>query len=217
MTVNQEKSDAYSVAWFKLAECISRREKERALGVFRLLSHSFDSQAVAFQLEGDILRSFNDMQGAIDVYEKAAECYIMQHELTKAIAVYDHLCTITQSGAYVEKIIALYVQLKEHNQAFIYACHLCLILLRNHEYNAVQSLADRFGLQAQHRIDFFMQTVYKALADNFVPHGVKVKVVHGALDLIMHDVRMLTVFYSKIKAIDQHYYEQACDYVQSKV
>ena len=44
----------YSVAWFKLAEFVTRKEKERAFGVYRLLSHSIADRAFAAQLEACI-------------------------------------------------------------------------------------------------------------------------------------------------------------------
>ena len=40
------------------SQCVARKEKERALGVYRLLSHSFDDLAFARQLEGDIFSFF---------------------------------------------------------------------------------------------------------------------------------------------------------------
>jgi hypothetical protein len=37
--MKQTQVDKHTIAWFKIAECVSRGEKERALGVYRLLSH----------------------------------------------------------------------------------------------------------------------------------------------------------------------------------
>jgi hypothetical protein len=39
------------VAWFKLADLITRKEKEKALNLYRLLSHSFEDRAYALQVE----------------------------------------------------------------------------------------------------------------------------------------------------------------------
>ena len=68
--MNQVVADKYNIAWFKLADCVARGEKERALGVFRLLSHSFDDPALARQLHGDLLLSFRD-ERAQEKYEEA--------------------------------------------------------------------------------------------------------------------------------------------------
>ena len=50
-----------SLAWFKLAEFVTRGEKERALSIFRLLAHSIRHDALVVQLEGDILLAFDDV------------------------------------------------------------------------------------------------------------------------------------------------------------
>ena len=84
------QSDKYSVAWFKLAEFVGRGEKERALGLYRLLMHSFDDRAFTYQLEGDLLLSFNDEE-AQDRYIQAARLYQEDGNVFKAVAVYEHL------------------------------------------------------------------------------------------------------------------------------
>ena len=64
----------FNVAWFKLAEFVGRKEKERALGVYRLLSHSLPDDAFAAQLRGRFLMAFYD-EKAVDAYVKAARLY----------------------------------------------------------------------------------------------------------------------------------------------
>ncbi len=85
-------SGPHNVAWFKLAEFIVRKEKERALSVFKLLVHSITDQAFTNQLEGDILLAFDDA-GALDRYHTAAHLYKQDHNYQKAIAVYEHVAT----------------------------------------------------------------------------------------------------------------------------
>jgi predicted negative regulator of RcsB-dependent stress response len=67
--------DKFNVAWFKLAEFVGRKEKERALSVYRLLSHSLPDDAFAAQLEGDLFLAFCDDERAVDAYQKAARLY----------------------------------------------------------------------------------------------------------------------------------------------
>lgn len=212
--MKQEQADKYSVAWFKLAECVSRREKERALGVYRLLSHSFENPAVGHQLEGDILLAFNDRSGAVKTYEKAAQLYCEQKELTQATAVYDHLFTVSGDQQYVEKIILLYAQLKQPAQVLVYMRHLCLLMLRRQDVEQMSALLERFQLNAAQRIGFVTEIAYLAVADHLMPSAMKSKAVHAALDLVMTDVQLLSKFFSKIKAIDPHYYQEACAYVE---
>src|SRR5271155_1567644 len=101
-------SDKYNVAWFKLAECVSRGEKERALGVYRLLAHSFGDEAFAYQLMGDLLLSFDDAQ-AIVKYQEAADRYTREERWLEAAAVYENLLTFEPSSiTYRKEIVRLY-------------------------------------------------------------------------------------------------------------
>ena len=56
----QEGHKEKSLAWFKLADLIARGEREKALNVFRLLSHSLQDRAYSLQLEGDLLWYLDD-------------------------------------------------------------------------------------------------------------------------------------------------------------
>jgi hypothetical protein len=98
----------YSVAWFKLAEFVGRGEKERALGLYRLLVHSFTDRAYAYQLEGDLLLSFKD-QDAQDKYIQAARLYQEDGNMLKAAAVYEHLLFLEPDNiTYKRQLVILY-------------------------------------------------------------------------------------------------------------
>ena len=70
-TVSPEKQN---VAWFKLAECVGRGEKERALSLFRLLTYSIEDRAFTKKLEADILVFFEE-SGALIPYLQAAHLF----------------------------------------------------------------------------------------------------------------------------------------------
>lgn len=109
--MKQSTAETYNVAWFKLAECVSRGEKERALGVYRLLAHSLNDKAFATQLQGDILLSFSERE-ALEVYQQAVHLYIETGRLNKAACVYEHmLCLNPEITQYREALIALYASL----------------------------------------------------------------------------------------------------------
>ncbi len=109
--MKQVEADKYNVAWFKLADCIARGEKERAIGVYRLLSHSLDDKALACQLFADILLSFQDEQ-AHTKYKEAATLYQDTHRILEAAAVYEHLCTIQPDNIdYKRMRLELYQQM----------------------------------------------------------------------------------------------------------
>lgn len=88
--MKQVYNKKHSIAWFKIADYVSRGEKERALGMYRLLSHSIDDQALRAQIEGDILWAFNDYE-SVQRYKKAAELYQGQQKLLQSAAVWEHI------------------------------------------------------------------------------------------------------------------------------
>jgi len=82
-----------SIGWFKLAEFVERGEKERALGIYKLLALSINDIAFTYQLEGDILLAFEDQQ-AYSKYLLATEHYIKQHNIPAAIGTLHHLAIL---------------------------------------------------------------------------------------------------------------------------
>lgn len=109
--MKQQPSDNYSVAWFKLAEFVSKGEKVRAMGLYRLLAHSLEDQALILQLEGDLLRSFDDAN-AIVRYEHAAQAYKTSGRYMEAVSVYEHLIVLNpQQQLYRQAAIHLYTVL----------------------------------------------------------------------------------------------------------
>lgn len=87
-----------SIAWYKLAELIAKREREKALNVYRLLSHSFIDKAYALQLEADILNSLQD-KDAIEKYKQAAFLYRQERRWINAVYVYEHLLDLDANNA----------------------------------------------------------------------------------------------------------------------
>ena len=93
--INQEKlnKSGSCVAWFRLAELVSRGEREKALTLYRLLSYSFKNKAYALQVEGDLLWSMEDKR-AINKYSQAAYLYEEDKDIVAAIGVFEHLLTL---------------------------------------------------------------------------------------------------------------------------
>lgn len=88
--MKQIASEKYTIAWFKLAECVARGEREKAFGVYRLLAHSLPDQAYMYQLEGDLLHSFDDA-AAWEKYYLAAATYAHEQRWYEAAGIYEHL------------------------------------------------------------------------------------------------------------------------------
>jgi len=104
--MTQLSSEKYNIAWFKLAEFVIRKEKERALYMYRLLVHSLPDEAFAAQLEGDLLHSFNDPK-AFDCYVRAAIMYQKKGKHIEAIALYENLMIISGSQEYSLKLLSI--------------------------------------------------------------------------------------------------------------
>lgn len=120
-------SDKYTIAWFKLAECVAKGEKEKAFGVYRLLMHSFDDQAYAYQLEGDLLGAFQDGR-AIEKYAHAAQLYMQNNRFKEAAAIYRDLIEMEPDDKrYVIRLLDVY---KKHKSPDI--LHAKLIKLSGH-------------------------------------------------------------------------------------
>ena len=99
-----------SVGWFKLAEFIARGEKERALGIYKLLALSINDTAFTYQLEGDILLAFEDQQASAK-YFQAAEHYLKQHNVAAAIGTLNHLVILTPENLQAwDLLTTLYIE-----------------------------------------------------------------------------------------------------------
>lgn len=124
-------ADKYNVAWFKLAEFVVRGEKERALGMYRLLMHSINDRALALQLEGDLLLSFNDEAAAMK-YRLSAQAYREEQRIMEAIAVYEHLVSCkTSTSEDLHKLLELYQEVGIHNRVALHLEELSNQLLIN--------------------------------------------------------------------------------------
>ncbi len=105
-----------SVAWFKLADLIRKKEKEKALNVYRLLSHSYENRAYVLQVEADILWALDDRQ-AFEVYKHAALLYKRDGAWIDAIAVCEHVlyCCPEDDTVRVE-LLGLYATTSNYDQ-----------------------------------------------------------------------------------------------------
>jgi len=93
-----------SISWFKLAEFVERGEKERALGIYKLLALSINDTAFTYQLEGDILLAFDDKL-ATGKYLQAAEHYIKQNNIVAAIGTLNHLAILAPENPVAWKML----------------------------------------------------------------------------------------------------------------
>ena len=116
--MKQLSEDKYQIAWFKLSEFIRRRQKERALGMYKLLMHSVEDDAFAKQVEADLLLFFEE-SSAIDSYIEAAQMYQKKNKLAQATAIYEQLVLLQpQNSTFIKKLFHFYEQLNHPTRIF---------------------------------------------------------------------------------------------------
>lgn len=169
-TLPSQKSN---LAWFKLADFVVKGEKERALGVYKLLTHSVPDKAFCCQLEADIFLAFGDEQ-AIDKYHAAANLYKKQGLYYKAIAVYEYVSLYMQDASILEALLDVYVHLKQFPEA-------CATFAR---FADIQLVHDNFGsvmntlhLLTLHHSSHVAGNLYAAFVFVLIKHQVSSKQV----------------------------------------
>ena len=211
-------SDTYNVAWFKLADCIARGEKERALGVYRLLSHSLDDSALAVQLHADILRSFND-PNAIEKYQEAAELYRTHRQFLEAAAVYEHLATIEPENiTFRTKMIELYQQLNIRSKVTQYVETLVRYLLQQDDWKRAIEMVlqfetagdEEFAAKLHELVLFYLVMSQDVLPDTKVAHAKKAIDAWAAIA----DDEAIGSLLSRLEAADEAIAKYAKEYWQ---
>lgn len=69
------------MSWFRLAEAITKNEREKAFFTYRLLSHSLPSDAFKYHIVGDMHYAFNETSSALYSYQKAFYLYYEKKEI----------------------------------------------------------------------------------------------------------------------------------------
>lgn len=207
-----------SIAWFKLAECIGRGEKERALSLLRLLTYSLDDNPPFIkQLEGDILSFFEDDQ-AFTQYVRAAHMYQQEGNTIEASAVYEKLIALEQKIEFLEKIIDLYTQLKDNKKITYYQKKLCLKLLKKGAVaKAVEMLkkCDK-DLDGAERIDIYKAFIFEAISHKYTQENTIAGYLHKTLDGLMRfgSEKELQTFLSDLKALNGMWHKDALEHLK---
>jgi tetratricopeptide (TPR) repeat protein len=137
MMERQQGQKDQSLAWFKLADLIARGEREKALSVFRLLSHSLSDRAYALQLEGDILWYFDD-RNAPEKYKQAAFLYQREKRWVDAIAIYEHLLVQEPDSYEVLAMLVIFYTVIDWQEKFYERYHQLVKLFNDHVIDEFQ-------------------------------------------------------------------------------
>jgi hypothetical protein len=214
-------ADKCNVAWFKLAECVSRGGKERALGVYRLLAHSLDDKGVASQLEGDILFAFGDKVMAKNRYDRAIAWYKHDKRFREMAAVSEKMHAICPADrVYLEQLIDIYVQLSANPKVSLYLSKLISLCVLENDYAGAVELLERYETVMD-------VNVLTAVRQQFVSEVLKcgqeisdeliLPQIHKIIDVLLiseGDMR-LQQFLTVIQELSEEYYVQACEYLEN--
>lgn len=210
------QADKYAVAWFKIADYVSRGERERALGVYRLLSHSFNDAAIAHQLEGDIYFAFHDFDKAISLYYQAAHLYKKSKRFLEAAAVYEHLVMLKEDTDLYHILIDLYILLGITVKIQKYGVLLVMHYAHQHQWKTLDDLFDMLSDQCAAIRSSLYCTLIVALKEMEEPVNRIQEYSEKAIkDFSLYDDQTcLQEFLLAIQAIDDDLYEYAFDYIK---
>lgn len=206
-------SGSHNIAWFKLADIISRGEKERALSVFKLLMHSIPDQAFAYQLEGDILLAFDD-DAAIDRYHLAANLYKKNGDYQKAIAVYEHVALFKNDLKILEALLDVYDVLEDQVGIINSFARFAILAVQVRNFGL---LINRLHVYLMMRNNVLKAELYGYTFFALLFHDVENPQIEmylfQALDLYMKadNKNLLTRFMAKLKVSHDDYYKIAED------
>lgn len=206
--------DKYNIAWFRLAEYISRGEKERALGMYRLLCHSFDDAAFARQLEGDILWSFNDLQATAKYYE-AAQLYQQDKRMLQAAAVYENLLRLDPGvPEYLQQLLSLYSHLALKTKVIAYAKRFAVTLLTGKLPDITESLETvaRSLLSSDIPLLYEQYALQALESDSADEATVRCAIERAIREYLKNDdFDSVSQFLDRLKLLSHEYHAYACD------
>jgi hypothetical protein len=216
--MKQTQLDKHTIAWFKIAECVSRGEKERALGVYRLLSHSFNDNAIARQLEADIYFSFGEKDQAIPLYQQAMEFYTKSQRFLEAAAVGEHLITMgTSDSALHREMIQLYMSLGMVTKIRAQVHVLVELFAQKQQWYEIKNLimdCVKFS-DSSGRVGIYSDIIVAALAAG-CPWDVLAQSVEQALDdtTLVDNAQYLQGFLSSLQVHSDTLYDHGVAYLK---
>lgn len=206
-----------SVAWFKLAECVERGDRERALDLYRLLTHSHDSKAFMKKLEADIMVAF-DFDQALKEYIQAAHWYLENNQLSEAAFIYEQIVVLSPSTLeYVERLVDLYAMIgredkQKHYKLKMHSCY----LLSGKIAKAVTAFEEvEEMIEGIDKLQFYRDFVIQALTHRYTNQKIITSFLHKGLDGLIRfgtDSEM-KAFLGDLQALNTVWYKDATDYI----
>lgn len=214
-------SDKYTIAWFKLSEIISRGEKERALGMYRLLAHSLDNSAFAKQLEGDILLFFND-NAAHEKYREAVQIYLKQERFLEAAMLYEHLLSIgvKPSENYFLDLIEWYGASANTDKIKQYCLAWASDSAQMKKWEDIPAILAKVAHLLKKdtvQTELFLNILEKVISFQ-APSQITMSLIHDYLITLIadDDSRSLQQILSYLRSTHTEYYEKACELLHNQ-
>jgi tetratricopeptide (TPR) repeat protein len=217
--MRQLPSDKYNVAWFKLAEFVSRGERERALCLYKLLVHSFDDYALAAQLEGDILLAFNDTKGACQRYRDAAMLFKDAKRLIESAAVYEHILLLEVNSDDLISCIALYDQLDITSRMYVHCQQLCNLYIDLQDFDSLKKFLGEWSLKLT---DYDKAQLHATIATSLIRNNgdyeMVIEYLKTTIQLLLADNShsLLQSFLSTLEVLNEDYYWYAAEQIQER-
>lgn len=218
--MRQVRSEKSNVAWFALAECISRGEKERALGVYRLLSHSFEDRALTLQLEADILWSFRD-EGALKKYQEAAALLMREQRYLEAVAILEHVLTCAPHlSAALESLAHAYGMLGQSDKIVRHATLFFQTASVKKEFSSMRDLLHALDSEVDSETHARLYYLYSLalLKQHESPEDVVRAALHKTVDALVKysSGHALQQFLAQVQEISPHYYQYVSQCMQEE-
>lgn len=209
--------DKYTIAWFKLAECVAKGEKEKAFGVYRLLMHSLEDQAYAHQLEGDLLGAFQD-ERATEKYAYAAQLYFQNRRFKESAALYEELIfLVPENNKYLQQLIAIY---KEHKNKDLFKTKmqkLLQLLLDHAQYEKAVTIINEIKITegTDQIVSNYQQIVERCMHDHTFCSNKARHILYDSLDYILkYNDTLLTNYLFFLEQSSGKWHTIACEYLK---
>ena len=207
------------MAWFKLAECVAKGEKEKAFGVYRLLMHSLDDKAYAHQLEGDLLGAFQD-ERALEKYEHAARLYVENNRWKEAIALYEELAIMNPDNPRtIHCLLELYSKHKKPEQCVSKIMRMAHALYEKRKFIYLEQLVDTLvdcGISVDNMqlcISFCLLVVtHNTLEPRIIEKLIYKTTAYGLAQTNNH---LLSQFLTQLEQVNSQWHECAQNYIAS--
>ncbi len=208
--MKQLSTDKYQIAWFKLSEFIRRKQKERALGMYKLLMHSVEDDAFAKQVEADLLHFFEE-SSAINAYIEAAQMYQKKNKLAQATAIYEHLVLLQpKNSQFIKKLFHFYEQLNHPTRIFFSLSRLIEPIIHAENCEALYSCNNVFLLIPSEEQGHLYKKMVETLILHHPTHQLIAPLIEKVITSFNQNTPKLTkIFVAHLGTIDKQYQQKA--------